>query len=191
MLQDRLVNVLNMNETHIIGGGMWYLEIWWSEPVVGRKRSYHLWHLATKPLFAPPKHKKGASSLTGSSSSISYTLATKSKSKSARPSKAEERNCHLHLIPETLDTNNQFNRCHMNCLCQNCDLGSSSWVPAWSPQQGSGCTPWNEFGLILAGNSSPFLLFPSSYLHLIFLQKRILFHGHIFMGILMSHLAWH
>lgn len=169
MLQDRFVNILNRNKAHIIGVGLWYLGIWWSKPVVCRKRSYHLWYLATKPLFASSNHKKGASNLTSSWSWISYKFTTRSKSKSTRPSKGGRRELSsspLHFW----DTEQQRAIWQMSH-----ELFVSKLGPQWTPPEcqpdppSKGlvvpletCSVADEFSLILAGSSSPALLFPSS-----------------------------
>lgn len=114
---------------------MWYLGIWGSKPGVGRKRSYPLWYLATKPLFVLSNHKKVLLILPASRPESPTHLPPKANQNQQDLPKVGEGNYHhLHFIPETLDVSKQFDRCPMNCLCQNWDVGavllSASLIPS-------------------------------------------------------------
>lgn len=91
MLRDRFVNILNMNITQIIGVGnvtLGDLRIkicCWQEEVLSSLIP------CNEATFCPIKPQESSSNLTSFSSWIFYTFATKSKSKSARPSKGGRR----------------------------------------------------------------------------------------------------
>lgn len=93
MLQDRFVNILNMNKTHLL-----YFKTHRNVIFGDLTTKTCCWQEEVSPLvpcnqatFCPTKPQKRCSNLTSSWSWISYTFGTKSKSKSARPSKGGRR----------------------------------------------------------------------------------------------------